>query len=238
MAFFDVDETLISAKSMVAFHDWRFRQARGALPSLDEVVKSAGPGASRAELNRAYYRAFAGTAVADLAAAGRQWYDEYRRGAHAFVPAAVSALREHAAAGHLVVLVSGSHHACLDPLAEELGADRLLCTELRADAAGRLTGELARPMIGPAKAEAVRALLAETGVEARDCFAYGDHSSDLPLLQSVGSATVVGEDPVLLGHAAREGWARLPASAGPWHGDAGAGQGGASRSFPRSPSLR
>ncbi|MEU6094335.1 HAD-IB family hydrolase [Streptomyces sp. NPDC047079] len=215
VAFFDVDETLISAKSMIDFWSWWAAREPGALPPLTTLLARARLGGSRAELNQDYYRAFAGLPEARLAAAGRGWYEDYRSHPDAFVVATVSALYEHSAARHAVVLVSGSHRACLEPLAEDLGADDILCTEQLTDASGRLTGETVRPMIGEAKAEAVHTFLTKAGLSTRDCFAYGDHSSDLSLLRSVGRATVIGEDPVLLDHARREDWERLSARTGP-----------------------
>lgn len=65
---------------------------------------------------------------------------------------------------------------------------------------GVLTGELVGPpMIGEGKRRAVRALLARRpAIDPGDCHAYGDHVSDLPMLQEVGHPTVVGGSPELL----------------------------------------
>ena len=60
-------------------------------------------------------------------------------------------------------------------------------------------------MVGEAKREALAELVARLAVPARDCFAYGDHTSDLPMLESVGTPVVVGGDPVLLERALRRG---------------------------------
>ncbi|MEU2867595.1 HAD-IB family hydrolase [Streptomyces olivoreticuli] len=213
VAFFDVDETLISGKSMLLFRDW--------WDALHPPGESGGPeataltGKDRSELNRAYYRHFAGVPAHELQTAGREWYRDFRTDPHAFVIPAVTALRRHRALGHMVVLVSGSLWPCLAPLAADLGADRILCTSQRVDASGVLTGEIVRPMIGEAKAEAAAALLAAAGASPEDCYAYGDHASDLPLLRSVGTAAAVGTDPVLAEHAVRERWLRLPCETGP-----------------------
>jgi phosphoserine phosphatase len=65
---------------------------------------------------------------------------------------------------------------------------------------GRYTGEVVRPMIGEGKREAVLALLRDHpgGVDPRECYAYGDHPSDLPMLECVGNPRVVGGNPDLL----------------------------------------
>ncbi|MGW0860283.1 HAD family hydrolase, partial [Streptomyces sp. NPDC002690] len=146
LAFFDVDETVITAKSMVVFREYWLAATD---PARSESDASALRTAARSEpdreaLNRWYYRRYAGVALADLEAAGRRWYDAYRRGAAAFVLDSVEALAGHRAAGREVVLVSGSMHPLLAPLAEELGVATVLCTELEVGADGLLTGEVAR----------------------------------------------------------------------------------------------
>jgi phosphoserine phosphatase len=117
----------------------------------------------------------------------------------------------HAAAGDLLVLASGSFPACLDPIAEHLGADVLLCSRPRVHA-GRYTGELAAPLIGETKATAARVEAWTRAIELGECFAYGDHASDLPLLEVAGAAGVIGDDPVLNAVAERRRWARLPSA--------------------------
>jgi HAD superfamily hydrolase (TIGR01490 family) len=216
VAFFDVDGTLLVGKSMAEFlRYWVARDGRGdadfrgIMAELQIMADMGG----RAAANRAYYRRFAGVPSVALAEAGSQWYAQYRRRPDAFVASTMAALAEHRAAGDLLVLVSGSCRAVLDPLAADVGADKVLCTELVVDADGRLTGEVSRSMIGSAKAEAAAALLDGLGASPADCFAYGDHASDLDLLTAVGSPRVVGDDPVLATWARRHGWPVLSACA-------------------------
>ncbi|MDH6129518.1 HAD-IB family hydrolase [Kitasatospora sp. GP82] len=218
LAFFDVDETVIAVKGMLDF--WRFwggyapeEAARGA-QAAEQLTELQRLGADRSALNRTYYRRFAGVRLARLEEATRQWYRQHRARPDAFVTATVAALDRHRSKGDTVVLVSGSCHALLAPLAEDLGGAVPICTEQLSSADGVLTGEVDRPMIGPAKAEAATALMAARGVDPTDCSAYGDHSSDLQLLLAVGNPAVVGEDPVLLDHAERLGWRTVPATAG------------------------
>lgn len=111
----------------------------------------------------------------------------------------LAALHGHAARGHLVVLVTPSTAGAVAPVARELAADAVLCARRAA------------PMTGQGKGYAARALLREHALLAADCFAYADEAADLPLLAEVGHPVVVGDDPVLLRHARRGNWARLPA---------------------------
>lgn len=175
------------------------------------VGRPGPPGVPRSEVNRAYFRLFAGASRAETESAGRAWYAGYRRRPAAFVAATAAALEGHRRAGDAVVLVSGSFAACLAPLADDLGADRLLCTEPVVARDGLLTGEVRRPMIGAAKAEAVAATVAQLGLDAAECFCYADHASDLPMLRAVGHPRVVGRDAVLLARAREGRWPVLPA---------------------------
>ncbi|MFE0178870.1 HAD family hydrolase [Streptomyces sp. NPDC059002] len=216
VAFFDVDETLISAKSMWDF--WTHWARTAADPparcDLAEVLPDVSR-QSREDANRAYYRLFAGVAAARLEEAGRSWYAGYRARPDAAVAATLTELRRHQRNGDRVALVSGSFPACLTPLAEDLGADLVLCTRQITDQDGLLTGEVLRPVIGEAKVAAVATALADWSVDPASCFAYGDHSSDLPMLRVVGHPVAVGADPVLVEHARRPGWRLLPALVGP-----------------------
>jgi HAD superfamily hydrolase (TIGR01490 family) len=217
-AFFDVDETLVNVKSMFDFlRFWMARQGddgSGHEAVMARVREAAASGVPRTEINRAYYRHFTGVRHGDLMAAGRAWWEEYRRGPAAVVVAAWAAATRHRTAGDLVVLVSGSFRGVLEPLAEDLGTHRILCSEPLVGADGLLTGEVVRPMIGANKAAAVRESVAELGLDAAACSCYGDHSSDLDMLRAVGNPVVVGADRVLLEHAQALDWPVLSATPG------------------------
>ncbi len=211
-AFFDVDETLISVKSMFRFLE--FHLAQRGLPSavyqriradLDELVAA---GWTRQHTNKAYYRVYANQQVAQVVAHGRAWFAAELDGGALFIDDVLAELRRHVAAGDLVVLVSGSFPPCVEPIARHVGADLVVCTS-PVIAGGVYTGEVDRPVIGQAKADAARAVLAEHRIRAEDSYAYGDHASDLPMLREVGNPVVVGDDPILAVIAGESGWSRL-----------------------------
>ncbi|GHD93263.1 HAD family hydrolase [Streptomyces naganishii] len=216
-AFFDLDGTLLAEKSMLGFwQHWSALVAReGRTPPALRTT-----GADRETLNRAYFAHFAGVPLERFRTAARQWYAHYRRRPDAYVARPLDALARHRALGHEVVLVTGSGAALVEPVAEDLGVHRVLATEQLTDAEGTLTGEVRRSMLGAAKQEAVAELTERAGARAEDCFAYGDHASDLPMLSLVGHAVVVGDDPVLAARAAASGWRSLPAHRGPHPGGA------------------
>src|SRR5207245_774578 len=103
----------------------------------------------------------------------------------------------------------GSAGTILAGIARDHGADRVWCVrQLAVD--GVLTGEIDAPMIGPAKAAAVRRTLADLDLDAAHCHAYGDDLSDLPMLQTVGHPVAIGRDSRLAAHARAAGWPVLP----------------------------
>jgi HAD superfamily hydrolase (TIGR01490 family) len=191
-AFFDVDDTLIRGNSMASF----LRHAGGNVPEVAAALR----GLPRAEANRRYYRQFAGWSAARLAELGRDWFSP-----ELFSPPVLDALRAHRAAGERVFLVSGSFFACLDPIAAAVGAQRAFGTR-PVVRAGVLTGEVRAPMIDEVKARVVVLVAAALGLDLARCSAYGDHESDLPMLNVVGRPVVVGENPVLRAAARRHGW--------------------------------
>ncbi|WP_229826389.1 HAD family hydrolase [Nocardiopsis terrae] len=220
-AFFDVDETLIPVKSMFDFLAFRLaelgRPPSAYAESAAELRELAASGVPREEINREYYRLYRGASEQELMASGRRWFATRAAVPGFFLEGSVLALRGHLADGAHVVLLSGSFAPCLEPLARALGATAFRGTRpLVAD--GRLTGEVERPMIGPAKGEAVHEYAQQHGLDPAWSHAYGDHISDLPMLEAVGHPHVRADgDPALLGHASQRGWPRVhdPAPATP-----------------------
>ncbi|MFI2259948.1 HAD-IB family hydrolase [Streptomyces tubercidicus] len=213
VAFFDVDETLLTFKSMFRFLDHHF-SARGLPPehyrrAAAELRRRAAEGVPRSETNQDYYQHYAGRSVEEVMEHGRQWFAaELARGTALHEPA-VEALYRHHRYGALTVLVSGSFPPCLEPVRQLLGADMVLCSEPEITA-GRYTGRLETPMIGEQKGRAAAELLARHGVPPSRAAAYGDHSSDLSLLRAVGHPVAVGDDAALGTYVRQVGGSLLP----------------------------
>lgn len=207
-AFFDVDGTLTVSTTIFDFLEYdlatRGRSAAEFRRAMDRLSALRAGGASRQEVNRAFYRNFAGREERELALVGRDWFEHNCKNSRMFHPPTLAKLRRHRHDGDLVVLVSGSFAPCLDPIAEFTGAHVILCSrpEIRG---GRYTGALAEPMIGERKAEAVRAMAVTRGIDLARSRAYADDASDLPMLRLVGRPEVVGDDPVLREYTIRHG---------------------------------
>ncbi|MBC2902831.1 HAD family hydrolase [Streptomyces cupreus] len=217
-AFFDVDGTVINVTSMFRFLEFRLA-AEGHPPSAyryerQRLKAMTAAGVPRTETNRAYFASYAGADVRAIAALAEEWFrTELDRGA-LFNEHVVAALRRHQREGDLVVLVSGSFRACLAPIARHLDADIVVCSDPET-AHGTYTGHVERPMIGEAKAEAVRTLSTTGRLDLPASTSYGDHISDLPLLRMTGRAVVVGDDPEMREQARRHGWTVWPRTPAP-----------------------
>ncbi|ORI19696.1 hypothetical protein BJD99_01375 [Rhodococcus sp. 1163] len=211
VAFFDVDETLLTIKSMVSFYRYHCVNLPAAerhtrLDRLDDLLESGIP---RERANTDFYRLIEGTSVAELAESGRRWFTDVA--IPALNTSVLTRLQSHKQQGHAIVLVSGSFPACLNPVSAYVGADMILCSR-PAVAEGRYTGRLATPMIGNGKAAAVADIL-DTIPTSAPSWAYGDHESDLPMLLLVDNPVVVGADAVLNTTAVQRGWDTIESTA-------------------------
>ncbi|MDA8231332.1 MAG: HAD-IB family hydrolase [Magnetospirillum sp.] len=216
IAFFDVDETVIRFKSMFRFQEY-YHSKTGILPGflgayryrsfLRAMDRYLSDGKPREFINAQYYRGFQGRRRSTVRALARQWFRDMRNGGESiYIPAVVDIIRRHQADGARIVLVSGSFVELLEPIAEELGVSHILATRLET-LRDRYTGNILPPqMIGDGKAIAVRALLAAEGVGAAESWAYGDHISDIAMLEEVDHPNIVSRDPHMVALATERHW--------------------------------
>ncbi|WP_228778582.1 MULTISPECIES: HAD-IB family hydrolase [unclassified Polaromonas] len=100
---------------------------------------------------------------------------------------AMARLAWHQQAGHCCVMVSASPDVYLPRVAQQLGFDALICTEMEVEGS-RLTGRMKTPNChGEQKVVRLRAWAAErfgaAGLEGATLYAYGDTSGDKPMLR-------------------------------------------------------
>jgi HAD superfamily hydrolase (TIGR01490 family) len=222
-AFFDLDKTLISRSSTLAFGPPFYRHGlisrgdmlRGAVAQL--LFRCSGASHSRMEKIRKQVseacRDWPAERVAEIVTRHLDElilpyvYAEARR-----------LLSEHRGAGRDVIIVSTSGHEVVAPIGTLLGAVSVIATRMRI-ADGRYTGEMDVYAYGEEKASQVRALAAERGYSLPDCYAYSDSVTDLPLLEVVGHPRAVNPDRALRRIAVARGWPVLSfselAAAGP-----------------------
>jgi HAD superfamily hydrolase (TIGR01490 family) len=113
---------------------------------------------------------------------------------------------EHQDAGRGVYIVTAASQDTAELIAHVLGFDGGLGTPLE-ERDGVYTGRLAGPMAyREGKAQVMRTLAGEQGLDLAESYAYSDSESDLPMLRAVGHPVAVNPDSELLRIARAEGW--------------------------------
>jgi alcohol-forming fatty acyl-CoA reductase len=119
-------------------------------------------------------------------------------------PAAIRRIREHKAAGHRTVLITGALDAFVRPL--EPLFDEIVSTKVATED-GRYTGYLEKPpLVGEARAAWLRSYAERTKADLGRSYAYADSHSDLPLLRAVGNPVAVNPDVALFRVARKRRW--------------------------------
>ncbi|TEU11195.1 MAG: HAD-IB family hydrolase [Anaerolineales bacterium] len=116
-------------------------------------------------------------------------------------------LRDHQAAGHRAIMVSGTPAPLLAEIGRQLGVEETVGTPLVLRA-GRYTGACELPVCqGPNKVLRLEVYLhGSDSVLWPQSYAYADSYTDLPLLERVGQPVAVYPDSQLAAHAQSQGW--------------------------------
>jgi fatty acyl-CoA reductase len=208
-AIFDVDGTLVGS-NVVSYFAWlRMRELPAPLRplwlagfltkipyywGLDKI--------SRAHFNRAFYKNYAGWKPSRARHLGQESFAGFTL--DRIFPDALQQLRDHKAAGHRVVLLSGALDFLLEPMKDL--ADDVLCSTL-AQENGTYTGELTgAPVAGEARARMLASFARRRGLDLSRSYAYADSISDLPMLEAVGNPVAVNPDRRLGTAAKHRGW--------------------------------
>jgi HAD superfamily hydrolase (TIGR01490 family) len=209
-AFFDLDKTVISKSSTLAFgrHFYRYGLiSRGdALRSVAGQVFYRAAGADHGQMERVrewvsgLCRGWSADRVREIVS---RHLDELIL-PHVYAEAR-ALIAEHRDAGRDVIIVSTSGHEVVDPIAALLGVDTVIATRMTVTE-GCYTGEMEFYAYGEAKATGIRVLAAERGYRLPDCYGYSDSATDLPLLEAVGHPHAVNPDRSLRKIARDRGW--------------------------------
>ena len=209
-AFFDLDKTIISRSSTLAFVPSFYRHGlisrpqavRGGLAQL--TYRLAGADHQRMErIKDQVARACLGWSVERVAEIVAAHLAEVI--GPIIYPEARGLLDAHAAAGRDVFIVSTSGQEMVGPIGAMLGASGVIATQMR-HADGRYTGELEFYAYGEEKARRVRQLAVEREYDLAECYAYSDSHTDLPMLEAVGRPHAVNPDRQLRKVALTRGW--------------------------------
>jgi HAD superfamily hydrolase (TIGR01490 family) len=198
-AYFDVDGTLVGTNLL--HPTWHYLSNQ-ASPWQSAVrlgrALATGPAMVAAEVadrrlfNELLYAQYRGMTEDRLAALTREvWTDIVKPRIY---PGARELIRRTRQAGHDVVLVTGSLDLTMLPLAEDLGAQRVIANRL--EIVDRVaTGRLLQPVVaGPTKARLCAEDARAHGHDLADSFAYSDSYSDVPMLSIVGHPYCVHPD--------------------------------------------
>ncbi|WP_018559430.1 MULTISPECIES: HAD-IB family phosphatase [unclassified Streptomyces] len=209
LAVFDLERTVLDS-NLVEQYLWvrtsGFRKAAWPKEVADLLV--ALPGYLRAERRdrgefiRAFLRRYRGMPVARLEeVVGRGYADTMLR--HTCADA-VARIREHRAAGHRTVLVTGSIGLLAAPLAGLF--DEVVGSSMHVRD-GVLTGYLTKPpLVDEARAAWLRRYAEEGGYDLAASYGYGDSHSDLAWLSLLGKPSAINPDAELTRASHKRNW--------------------------------
>jgi phosphoserine phosphatase len=100
--------------------------------------------------------------------------------------------------GAYTCVVTGGFTAFMAPLAATIGFDEYRANTLLVDAAGRLTGEVAEPILGrEGKRDTLLAVRQRLQVQREDTLAVGDGANDVPMIEAAGLGVAFHAKPAL-----------------------------------------
>ena len=166
----DMDSTMITCECIDELADYA---------GLKAEVAAVTEAAMRGELD---FEAALDARVALLAGMDAAVIDQCRRDRVRLTPGATTLVRTMTAAGARSILISGGFTAFANPVAAEIGFAVVHANTL-VIADGRLTGQVARPIVDAA---AKRAALIGAGVPLASTLAVGDGANDIPMLEAAG----------------------------------------------------
>jgi HAD superfamily hydrolase (TIGR01490 family) len=198
-SYFDVDGTLVSSTLV---HPAIFYLANQATP-LKSAIRLGrtllqSPALAVSELldrrvfNELLFGAYGGMSEDRLVLLAEEAFNTVIR--PSMFPGSLDLINKARAAGHEIVLVSGTLDFILEQVANHLGGATLISNRLEMKDR-KATGKLLKPVVaGPEKARLIREHAKHNGHDLNECFAYSDSYSDVPMLSVVGHPAAVNPD--------------------------------------------
>ncbi|MCA0291822.1 MAG: HAD-IB family hydrolase [Actinobacteria bacterium] len=208
-AFFDLDGTLVAGYTVTIYTKAGLRNRDiGVLDFLRMVGLGLSYQAGAAPFESLVQQAssvFRGRTLDELHALGEKVFGD--QVADLLYPETRALVRAHRERGHRVVLCSSATSMQVQPVADYLGIDEVVCNQFVVDADGTLTGGLVEPVIwGEGKATAAQRYAASAGVDLADCYFYADGDEDVALMHLVGKPRPTNPGPLMAKVAKKRGW--------------------------------
>lgn len=206
-AFFDMDKTLLRVDTAMSWT--QFLYARGEIGKrtvAKALYWSTLYKLALLDMETVFTRLvedLRGDSEADMIAKCDVWYRAHV--APEIAPAARVAVEKHRAAGHTIVLATGSTQYAARPVAAGVGIPHVLSSMLEVEA-GTFTGRPAAFCFGHHKVTLAEQWAQSNNIDLRASYFYSDSYNDLPMLERVGTAIAVNPDARLRRHARRRGW--------------------------------
>jgi HAD superfamily hydrolase (TIGR01490 family) len=208
-AFFDLDGTLVDGFTAAAHASDRIRRRQAGIGEVLGVFEAA----MRYRLRRMRFEHLLtraagylqGETLADLDDVCERIFVETV--ATRVFPAMRVIVAAHQERGHTVVLSTSAVTIHANPVARYLEIDHVLCNHFALDSAGRLSGQIAKPVVwGRNKASAVVDFCDVNQVDLRRSYFYADGDEDAALMVKVGNPRPVNPRPKLAALAAAHDW--------------------------------
>jgi len=194
VAVFDLDGTITRHDTylqyLVGYVQHKPSRLLSTLPLPVDLLRFALGAVDNAHVKTRFLRAIlAGQSRAELGRWTETFLDALCR--RDLRPGALARIAQHRAQGARLILATASFDFYVQPLAQRLGFDEVICTQSLWNADDRLLGELNGPnCYGVVKLTRLHELL---GTDRHDVslLAYSDHHADLPLLTAATHAVAV-----------------------------------------------
>jgi putative phosphoserine phosphatase/1-acylglycerol-3-phosphate O-acyltransferase len=207
-AFFDYDGTVISGYSATAFYRHRILSLQLGPVELVRTLLHSVRGITSEEEFAAFLElslaAWKGRTMEEMQELGDRLFKHDIAGR--LHPETWRHVQAHHAMGHTVVMASSATSFQVEPMARELGAHHVLCTQLEV-VDGRITGRTTGfAMWAGGKAAAVHRLADAENLDLEASFAYSNGHEDVGFLSTVGHPVAIGPDDGLARVARERDW--------------------------------
>lgn len=207
---FDLENTLI-ASNVVESYSWlatrrldtpeRVRYVLNTLREAPTLLKL--DRTDRGDFLRYFYRRYEDAPVEQIEQDARELLTQVIL-TKSF-PAGLRRVREHRAAGHRTILITGALSFAVEGLRPLF--DEIVAAEMSVRPNGTYSGEMKQvPPTGETRAQILADYCDAEGLKLEESVAYADSTSDLPLLEAVGFPVAVNPETRLAAIARKRGW--------------------------------